>query len=115
VALHRGMDADRKVELQVSYIGFECMLLARYDREVAAALFRPMEAYLRSLAAAKGSQDQFNSASIVAWSCIEPRGAVALLDSLEPPREFAPAPPYHAASPKFATWLGRPPDRRGRR
>jgi hypothetical protein len=103
------------VELQTSYIGFECMLLARYDREVAAALFRPMEAYLRSLAAAKGSQDQFNSASIVAWGCIDPRGAVALLDSMEPPREFGRNHPYHYARLTLAEVLGLPPDQRWRR
>ena len=54
VALHPRIETDREDLLESSYIGFECMLLARYDREVAAALFEPMDSYLRSLAARKG-------------------------------------------------------------
>ncbi len=38
VALHPRIEPDREDLLQTSYIGYECTLLARYDREVAAAL-----------------------------------------------------------------------------
>jgi hypothetical protein len=115
VSLHPRINPDRMEQVKFSYIGLECTLLARYDREVAAVLFRPMDAYLRSLAAAKVPQDQFNAASIVALGCIDPRGAVALLDSFAPPRQFSPSHPYHAARLRLAEALGLSPDKRWKR
>src|SRR5207248_6750918 len=81
VALHPRLEADPERGLQYSYIGFECTLLARYDRAVAAVLFTPMDAYLRSLAARKGRRNAFNSSHLVAKGCIDPRAALALLES----------------------------------
>ena len=51
VALHPRIETDREDQLQTSYISYECMLLARYDRDVAAALFEPMDSYLQTPAA----------------------------------------------------------------
>ena len=51
VALHPRIETDREDQLQTSYIGNECMLLGRYDREVAAALFEPLDSYLQTPAA----------------------------------------------------------------
>ena len=86
VALHPRIETDREDQLSSSYIGFECMLLARYDREVAAALFEPMDSYLRSLAARAAPRDEFDLSVITAKACIDPRAAVELLESLTPPR-----------------------------
>jgi hypothetical protein len=115
VALSPRIDPGRDEPLRTSYLGFECTLLARYDREVAAALFQPMEAYLRSLAARKGPQDQFNSACVVAFGCLDPRGALALLEALMPPREFARYHPYHDARLTLAEVLGLPHEKRWKR
>ena len=48
VALHPRIETDREDQLQSSYISYECTLLARYDRDVAAALFEPMDSYLKT-------------------------------------------------------------------
>ena len=56
VVLHPQLDPTQKEELRFSNVGFECMLLARYDREVAAVLYQPIDAYLRSIAASTGRQ-----------------------------------------------------------
>ena len=68
-------------------------MLAHYDRAVAAALFEPMDAYLRSLASRKGPQNGFNAISIAAKGCIDPRAAVTLMESLTPPRGVRPIQP----------------------
>jgi hypothetical protein len=74
-----------------------------------------MEGYLRSLAARKEPQDQFNAASIVDFGCIDPRGAVALLESMTPPREFARYHNYHDARLPLAEVVGLSPEKRWRR
>ncbi len=88
------------------------MLLARYDREVAAALFEPMDSYLRTLAAQKGPHDKFTPSLIVAKGCIDPRAAVALLESLTPPRDFRRSDPAHEARLRLAEVLGLPAEKR---
>ena len=87
----------------------------RDDREVAAALFRPMEAYLRSLAGQKGPHDQFNASAIVADGCIDPHAAVAIAESLPLPREFSRGHPVHGARLQLAETLGLPTEKRWRR
>ncbi len=93
VALHPRLETDREDQLQTSYIGFECMLLSRYDRAVAAALFEPMDSYLKAVATRKARVTEFASSHIVAKACIDPPAAVAFLESLTPPREFSRATP----------------------
>jgi hypothetical protein len=112
VALHPGIEAGREDQIWSSYIGFECTLLARYDRGVAAALFEPMDSYRRSLAARTGSRDEFTAGVITAKGCIDPRAAVALLESLTPPRESAKSNPAHGARLRLAEVLGLPSERR---
>ncbi len=91
------------------------MLLAHYDREVAAVLFQPMDAYLRSVAKEKGPHGEFNSCTILGKGCIDPRAAVALLESLNAPREFARNQPVHNARLTLAEALGLPSEKRWRR
>jgi len=115
VALHPRLETDREDLLQSSYIGFECMLLSHYDREVATALFEPMDSYLRSLAARKGPRNEFTTSLIVAKACLDPRAAVAFLESLTPPRDFSLSNPAHEARLRLAEVLGLPPENRWRR
>ncbi len=89
--------------------GFECTLLARYDRDVAAVLFRPMDDYLRSLAARKIPQDEFHSLADVAKGCIDPHAAISLMESFTPPRQFDRYNPVHHARLSLAEALGLPP------
>jgi hypothetical protein len=113
VALHPRIKTDREDQLQRSRdIGFECMLLARYDRQVAAALFEPMDSYLRSLAARTGPRDDFDLRVITAKGCIDPRAAVALLESVSPPRDSRRSDPARRARLRLAEMLGAPPEYR---
>ncbi len=122
VALHPRLEADEESDLQHSYLGFECIVLARYDRAVAAALFTPMDAYLRSLAELKDRRNAFASSHLVAKGCIDPRAASALLDSLTPPGPFDPplgdydssSNPAHSARITLAKALGQSPEKRWR-
>jgi RNA polymerase sigma-70 factor (ECF subfamily) len=87
VALHPRIDAVRDDLLWTSFIGDECMVLARYDREVAAVMFAQMDSYLDSLRTRTSDRGEFTSSAINGKACIDPRAAVALLealDSLEP-------------------------------
>ena len=84
VALHPRIEPNREDLLQTSYMGHECTLLARYDRDVAAVLFEPMSTYLHSTAASQASLAFVNS-TIMAEGCIDPRAAVALIESLTRP------------------------------
>jgi hypothetical protein len=80
--------------------------LARYDRDVAAVLFEPMDAYLRSLATRPGTRDEFTPSVMVAEACIDPRAAVPLLESLRSPAEFSVVNPVHDSRIKLAELLG---------
>jgi hypothetical protein len=119
VALHPRLGPDQMRELQYSYIGFECILLVRYDRSVAAALFAPIDAHLRSLAARKGQRSAYAYSHLLAKGCIDPPAAVALLESLTPrdrlstqPGRFDPSTPDHTARINLAPALGLPPEKR---
>jgi hypothetical protein len=112
VALHSRIETDREDRLQRSNVGVECMLLARYDREVAAALFEPIDSYLRSLAVRTASPEEFDPFVIRAKGCIDPRSAVALLESVTPPRDSRRSDPAHRARLMLAEVLGLPTELR---
>lgn len=119
VALHPRVEDYEERDFQYSDIGFECILIARYDRAVAAALFAPMDTYLHGLAARRERRNAFASSHLVALSCIDPRAAVSLLDSLTSPGPFDPplsdysvSNPAHAARMILARALGQPAERR---
>ncbi len=63
VALHARIDADEEDRLQRSAIGVECMLLSHYNREAAAVLFEPMNAYIRSVVAEKSRSGELTSSA----------------------------------------------------
>jgi hypothetical protein len=112
VALHPRLDVDREDLVRSSYIGNECMLLARYDREVAAVLFEPMDSYLRSLVARKSDRGGFTPSVIVGKACLDPRAAVELLEALPAPRDSSLFTPSYAARVYLAEALGPPPEER---
>ena len=89
VALQLRVKTENETQLHRSTIGYECMLLARYDRQVAAAIFEPVDSYLRSLAARTGPREDFDPSLITAEGCIDPQSAISLLESLTPPRRFS--------------------------
>ncbi len=91
------------------------MLLARYDRQVAATLLEPMNSYVRSLAARPGSLDEFDPSVITALGCIDPRSAVALLEALTPPRGSPRSHPANLARLRLAEVLGMPREERWKR
>jgi hypothetical protein len=110
VALHPRIDADREDLLSTSFIGNEVMLLARYDRAVAAVLFEPMDSYLRSLVNAKSESAFYSSSAIEGKASIDPQAAVALLEALPPPR--GPFTVSYAPRIELAEALGQPPEER---
>jgi hypothetical protein len=112
VALHSRVATDRENQLQRSNIGYECMLLARYDRQVAAALVEPVDSYLRSLAARTAAPEDLNPSFITAKACIDPRGAIALVESLTLPRDSRRPDPAYQARLRLAEVLGLPPESR---
>ncbi len=114
MALHPALEKEKKGQLQYSYIGSECILLARYDREVASALFGPMDDYLRSLATGDGPGNEFNLGALLAKGCIDPGAAVTLIEALAT-GEYDRANLAHAAKLRLAEMLGLPSDERWRR
>jgi hypothetical protein len=110
VALHPRIDIDRDDLLRSSYLGIECMLLARYDRQVAAVLFERMDSYLRSLVTRKSDSGEFTSSVIAGKACLNPQEAVALLEALPEPRGPFTVPFMVRAN--LAEALGQPPEER---
>ena len=85
---------------------------ARYDRNVAAALFEHMDAYMRSLATETGLRDQLDSSFITAKGCLDPRSAVALLESIASPRDSRRVDPTQQARIRLSQVLRMPQEKR---
>ena len=86
VALHPPINTNHANMFERSNIGYECMVLARYDRDVAAALFAPIDSELRTLSNREGPLNGLTSSFVTAMGCIDPRAAVAYVESLSLPR-----------------------------
>jgi hypothetical protein len=115
IALHPKWDPDNeRLLVESAYLGTECMILARYDRNVAAALFAPMDAYLKSLSITKPANCEFDPSALIAKSCIDPRAAVELLEALPPPRVFGSSSPVHESRLYLAEDLAQPAEKRWR-
>jgi RNA polymerase sigma factor (sigma-70 family) len=112
VALHSQFDVNREDRLRTSYIGKECMLLARYDRDVANVLFEPMDSYLRSLTLKTSESRGFTASAIVAKACLDPQAAVALVDALPAAEGLGQSEPANRARIYLAEALGQPPEKR---
>jgi RNA polymerase sigma-70 factor (ECF subfamily) len=112
VALHTPIKTDRADQLQRSNIGFECTLLAQYDRQVAAAILQPIISYLRSLAARTAPPAEWDPSVIAALGYIDPGSAVALIESVTPPRDSRRSDSTHQARLRLAEVLALPRDNR---
>jgi hypothetical protein len=88
----------------------EVLLLARYDREVAATLFEPFAAYARSLALR--GDIEIAPTILLARAAFDPRGAVNLVESLPPARSLDINDPAHWARYRVAEYLAEPSERR---
>jgi hypothetical protein len=88
----------------------EALLLARYDREVAATLFEPFAAYTRRLSLRDGSD--VNTTILLARAALDPRGGAALVESLPPARTLDINDPANWARYSVAEQLAEPPERR---
>jgi hypothetical protein len=88
----------------------EVLLLARYDREAAATLFEPFAAYVRSHSLRDGTD--INTTILQARAAFDPRGAVALVESLPPARNPDIGDPTNWARYSVAEQLAEPPERR---
>ena len=75
-------DIDKEDALQRSAIGVECLLLSRYDRQVAALLFEPMDSFIKSVRRKKAQANELTATVIIAKACLDPRAAVELLEWL---------------------------------
>jgi hypothetical protein len=88
----------------------EAALLSRYDREAAATLFEPVAAFVRSRALRDGND--LIPAVVVALTCLDPRGAVEVVESLPAAKTLGVNEPTTWARITVAEILARPPDRR---
>jgi hypothetical protein len=88
----------------------EVMLLSRYDRDVAATLFEPVAAYVRSRPL-RGDQD-IKVAVHQALACLDPKNAVAVVESMPPARTLKIGEPGNYARYDLAEILAMPPARR---
>jgi len=91
VALHERLDSDKEDALQRSAIGVECLLLSRYDRQVAALLFEPMNSFIKSVRAREAQANELTASVIVAKACLDPRAAVEFLEWLPVARDELPS------------------------
>jgi hypothetical protein len=87
------------------------MLLSRYDRSVASALFEPVEAYVRGLPARAEGND-LTPTIVLALGCIDPRRAVEVVEGLPKARSLSINDPTNWARQTLADHLAMPPDRR---
>jgi hypothetical protein len=112
VALHEHIDPTQEDRLQRSGIGFECMLLSHYDRQAAATLFEPMNAYIRSVIAEKSRTGELTASVLVAKACIDPKAGVELLELLAADHAQSPADASNEARLFLAKVFAQPPAER---
>ncbi|MGC8641920.1 MAG: carboxypeptidase-like regulatory domain-containing protein [Isosphaeraceae bacterium] len=86
------------------------LLLARYDRTVAATLFAPVAAYIRS-APSRWDYDM-TPTTVLALACIDPRNAAAVIERLPRSSSLDINEPTNWAIQTLAEHLALPPDRR---
>jgi hypothetical protein len=88
----------------------ETMLLSRYDREVATMLFEPVEAYVRSRSLRDGHD--IIVGVLHAMTCLDPRNAVVVVESLRPAATLKISEPANYARYSVAEILAMPTKRR---
>jgi hypothetical protein len=111
VAHHAGLDDPRRDLGRDQDPIDEVLLLSRYNRDVAATLFAPLDAYLRS-ASLRGGANDLTTSTILALACIDPRRAVEAVESLPSPRSPDINDPVSWARCQLGELLAMPADRR---
>jgi hypothetical protein len=97
-------------DLSASLIN-QSILLSRYDRDVAARLFEPVAAYVRSRTLRGGASD-LTPATIMALGCLDPARAVETVESLPRSTSLRINDPTNWARITLADMLARPPEKR---
>ncbi len=110
VALHAPGDDPRNDFGEDHPLIPESMLFSRYDRDVAATLFEPIAAYVRSRAL-RGEQDIIVGI-LHALACLDPKNAVAVVESMPAAGTLSIAEPSNSARYYLAEILALPPERR---
>jgi hypothetical protein len=85
-------------------------LLSRYDREAAALLFEPVAAFVRGRALREAND--IIPGVLVALTCLDPRAAVEVVESLPPAKTPGVNEPTNWARITVAELLAMPPERR---
>ena len=109
------LDIEHEDRFLRSAIGFECMLMARYDRPATAILFAPMDIYLRSIVAGSRRDAAFTPSLLLAKACLDPRAAAEMVEGLPPAQTLGRAEPTNGARITLFEVLGQPADRRWKR
>ncbi len=110
VALHAPGD-DPRSDFGADYpLISEVMLFSRYDREVASTLFEPIAAYVRGRPL-RGGQDIIVGV-LHGLACLDPRNAIAVVESLPPARTLNIGEPTNYARYDLAELLAMPAERR---
>jgi RNA polymerase sigma factor (sigma-70 family) len=115
VALHARVDRDDEDRLRQSAIGAEAMLLSRYNRDAAAVLFEPMNAYIQSVVAETSRSGELTSSVLTAKACLDPRAGVQLLELLSAVQTQSPAEGSNEARLLLAEAFSLPPELRWER
>jgi hypothetical protein len=110
VALHAPGDDPRTDFGQDYPLVSEVMLFSRYDRDVAATLFEPVAEYVkcRELRA----DHEIHLGILQAFTCLDPRDTVTLVESMPPARTLKIVDPTNLARYTVAEFLAMPPERR---
>ena len=109
VALHPAGDDPRDDLGHGHRMIDESLLLARYDRTVAATLFEPVDAYVRSLPR-RGDGNDLNPSIILALGGLDARRAVEVVEHLPRARSLSINDPTNWARQTLADHLAMPPE-----
>ena len=110
VALHAPLDDPRTDFGRDDPLPAEALLLSRYDRDVAATLFEPVAAFVRSRSLRDGND--LISVVLLSLTCLDPRTAVEVVEGLPPARTLGVNEPANWARITVAETLAMPPERR---
>ena len=94
-----------------SYLVDLPMLLSRYDRDVAATLLEPVDAYIQSLSQ-RGEGNDLTPSIILALGSIDPRRAVEVVEALPKARSLSINDPTNWARQTLSDHLAKPSERR---
>ena len=110
VALHAPLDDPRTDFGRDDPLPAEALLLSRYDRDVAATLFEPVAAFVRSRSLRDGND--IIPVVLLSLACLDPRTAVGVVEGLPPAPTLGVNERTNWARITVAETLAMPPERR---